>query len=125
MNPNLPTLTRTKAEAIRLAYELFPPADELVARIMREKPEIKLPTYHASYETADTLRVVFDWLFDKHTRVYKRARWHLFYSMATNAVAALEKVVTSRVIEMMIENRTPTSHHANAAAIMRGEGEGV
>ena len=76
---NLPDLTRTKAEAKKLAADLFPGDSVALARI---KPGTTFPRYHLTDSTTETLRAVFHWLYEHKPRIYKRARWHLFYDLA-------------------------------------------
>ena len=74
--PVLPSLTRTKSEAQQLAAELFSGDEIALARL---KPGTAFPRYQLTHETAGTLRAVLFWLHEQKPRIYKRARWDLFY----------------------------------------------
>jgi hypothetical protein len=120
--PNLPSLTRTKTEAQRLAAELFPGEDIALARL---KPGTAFPRYQLTHDTADTLRAILTWLHDEKPRIYKRARWHLFYDLARRAVEQIDENAQAKVRELYAEDRNVLWQKSRDAQIMSGDGMGI
>ena len=56
------------------------------ARLAQLKPGTTHPRYQLTHDTTDKLRAVFFWLHEQKPRIYKRARWHLFYDLAHQVV---------------------------------------
>ena len=81
-----PAITRTKAEALALADEIMPTTQAALANLKRSRPDIEHPRYYLDFANADRLREVFEWLASKQTRVYKRAQWPLFYTLAQRII---------------------------------------
>jgi hypothetical protein len=119
---NLPNLTRTKAEAQKLATDLFPGENVAFARL---KPGTTFPRYHLTNDTAETLRAVFFWLYEHKPRIYKRARWHLFYDLAHRVTYQLDENAQAKVRELYAEDRAEAWRKTRAAQIMSGDGEGI
>ena len=90
---NLPRYIRTKAEALALAASIMPDFKTALATVTADPRKSDYPYYWIESDTRDTLRQVFDWLFADETRIYKRARWHLFYDLA------------HRLTKLLAENR--------------------
>jgi hypothetical protein len=119
---NLPNLTRTKAEAQQLAAELFPGEQTALARL---KPGTAFPRYQLTQETAEMLRAVLHWLHEQKPRIYKRARWHLFYDLAHRVTDQLDENAQAKVRELYAEDRAEVWRKIQAAQIMGGDGEGI
>ncbi len=120
--PNLPSLTRTKTEAQRLAAELFPGDEIALARL---KPGTDCPRYQLTHDTADTLRAVLVWLHEERPRIYKRARWHLFYDLARRVADQLDENGQAKIREIYAEDRQAAWQKSRDAQIMRGDGMGI
>ena len=120
--PDLPSLTRTKTEAQQLAAELFPGDKIALAKL---KPGTAYPRYQLTHDTADTLQAVLFWLHEQKPRIYKRARWHLFYDLARRVVDQLDENAQAKVRELYAEDRAEAWRKTRAAQIMSGDGEGI
>ena len=119
---NFPTYTKTKAEAQRLAVELFPGER---AALVRLKPDTTFPRYQVTHDTADTLRTVFYWLHEQKPRIYKRARWHLFYDMARRVVEQIDENAQAKVRDLYANDRAEQWRRKQAAEIVTGDGHGI
>jgi hypothetical protein len=119
---NLPTLTRTKAEAERLATELFPGVEIALARL---KPGTTHPRYQLAHDMAETLNEVFRWLHEQKPRIYKRARWYLFYDLAHRLARQLDENGQAKVSDIYAEARNEEWRRRCAAQSMTGDGEGI
>jgi len=119
---NLPNPTRTKAEAQQLAAELFPGERGALARV---KPGTAFPRYQLTHEIADTLRAVFFWLSEQKPRIYKRARWHLFYDLARRVTDQLDENAQAKVRDLYAEEHAEVWRKTRAAQIMTGDGQGI
>lgn len=119
---NFPTLTRTKAEAQQLATDLFPGDSAALARL---KPGTTFPRYQLTHDTAETLRAVFLWLHEQRPRIYKRARWHLFYDLAQRITDQLDENGQAKVRDFYAEDRAAVWQKYQAAQIMTGDGQGI
>jgi hypothetical protein len=118
---NFPAFTRTKAEALRLAADLFPGDSAALAKL---KPGTTHPRYQVTHDTADTLRAVFVWLHER-PRIYKRARWHLFYDLARRVADQLDENAQAKVRELCAKDYADTWQRARDAEIMTGDGQGI
>ncbi len=118
----LPNLTRTKTEALQLAAELFPGERVALARL---KPGTTHPRYQLTHDTTDTLRGLFFWLHEQKPRIYKRARWHLFYDLARRVADQLDENAQAKVRALYAEDRAEVWQRHQAAQTMTGEGEGI
>jgi hypothetical protein len=122
----LPTITKTKAEAIKLAADLFPTADKAIAAL---PPDTQLPRYTLNSRTSDTLREVLFWIHEQRPKIYKRARWHLFYDMARRVVEQIDENAQAKVRELY----TQSDHRSfvarlektEAAETVTGNGQGI
>ncbi len=119
---NFPTYTRTKAEAQQLAAELFPDEKTALAKIA---PDISHPRYHLTHTTADTLRTVFFWLHEQKPKIYKRARWHLFYDMAHRLTVLLDENAQAKVRDLYARDYGRQHDREHQAQIMTGDGHGI
>lgn len=117
-----PNLTRTKAEAQQLAGDLFP--GERIA-LSRLKPGTTHPRYQLTHDTATTLRAILFWLHDEKPKIYKRARWHLFYALAHRATIQLDENAQAKVHELYAEDRAAAWQRLQAAQLMTGDGQGI
>ena len=120
--PDLPSLTRTKTEAQRLAAELFPGEKIALARL---KPGTAFPRYQLTHDTADTLQAVLFWLHEQKPRIYQRARWHLFYDLARRVADQLDANAQAKVSEIYAEDRQAVWQKSRDAQIMTGDGMGI
>jgi len=119
---NFPKLTRTKTEAQQLAAEVFPGERSALAQL---KPGTTHPRYQLTHDTADTLRAILFWLHEQKPKIYKRARWHLFYDLAHRAVIQLDENAQAKVRDLYAEDRTAVWQKHQAAQIMTGDGQGI
>jgi hypothetical protein len=119
---NFPAITRTKAEAQQLAAEIFPGESGALARL---KPGTTFPRYQLTHDTADRLREIFLWLHEQKPKIYKRARWHLFYDLARRATDQLDENAQAKVRDFYAEDRAEVWRKSRAAQIMTGDGEGI
>jgi hypothetical protein len=122
---NLPTYTRTKREALALAADIFPTHRIAMERIAADPKRQQYPFYHIDDQAQRDWRQILEWLFDDKTRIYKRARWHLFYEL------------TERFIRLMAENKDARDLYwrrrswdeeyslKRRASLMAGDGEGI
>lgn len=120
--PVLPSLTRTKSEAQQLAAELFPGDEIALARL---KPGTAFPRYQLTHETAGTLRAVLFWLHEQKPRIYKRARWDLFYDLARRVADQLDRNAQAKVRELYAEEHNALWQKSRDAQIMSGDGMGI
>ena len=120
-----PTITRTKAEARALAAEIFPDEPAALAAYIRAHPDCKHPRYALAQDAAEKLRFIFDWLFDDHTRIYKRARWHLFYDLAHRLVYLLDENGSGKARDIHAEFRAADWQRLQASWLMTGNGDGI
>ena len=120
--PDLPSLTRTKTEAQQLAAELFPGEKVALASL---KPGTAFPRYQLTHDTADTLRAVLFWLHEQKPRIYKRARWHLFYDLSRRVADQLDENAQAKIREIYAEDRDATWQKSHDAQIMTGDGMGI
>jgi hypothetical protein len=119
---NFPKLTRTKTEALQFAAEIFPGEQTALARL---KPGTTHPRYQLTHDTADTLRAILFWLHEQKPKIYKRARWHLFYDLARRAAAQLDENAQAKVRDLYAEDRAEVWQKHQAAQIMTGDGQGI
>ena len=119
---NFPKLTRTKTEAQQFAAEIFPGERIALARL---KPGTTHPRYQLTHDTADTLRAILFWLHDQKPKIYKRARWHLFYDLAHRAAIQLDENAQAKVHELCAEDRAVAWRRVQAAQLMTGDGQGI
>ena len=123
MNPiNFPKLTRTKTEALQFAAEIFPGERIALARL---KPGTTHPRYQLTHDTADMLRTILFWLHEQKPKIYKRARWHLFYDLAHRAAIQLDENAQAKVHELYAEDRAGVWQKHEAAQTMTGDGHGI
>ena len=118
----LPNLTRTKTEALQLAAELFPGERIAVAQL---KPGTTFPRYQLTHDTTDKLRAVFFWLHEQRPRIYKRARWHLFYDLARRVADQLDENAQAKVRDLYAADRAEVWQKHQAAQTMTGDGHGI
>ena len=118
----LPNLTRTKTEALQLAAALFPGERVALAQL---KSGTTHPRYQLTHDTTDKLRAVFFWLHEQKPRIYKRARWHLFYDLARRVADQLDENAQAKVRALYAEDRAEVWQRHQAAQTMTGEGEGI
>ena len=97
---NLPSIVRTKAEALALAAEIIPTTADALYALRHARPVVTFPRYSLDFANADALRHVFEWLSAKQTRVYKRAQWHLFYTLANRFVREVDANGQAKVREV-------------------------
>jgi len=119
---NFPTYTRTKAEARQLATEIFPGEQAALAQM---KPGTHLPRYQLTHDTTETLRSVFYWLHEQKPKIYKRARWHLFYDLARRAVEQVDENAQAKVRDLYAADHADAWQKRQAAQTMTGDGEGI
>ncbi len=119
---NFPNYTRTKAEARQLAAEIFPGEQTALARM---KPGTNLPRYQLTHDTTETLRAVFYWLHEQKPKIYKRARWHLFYDLARRVVEQVDENAQAKVRDLYTADHADAWQRRQAAQTMTGEGEGI
>jgi len=119
---NFPKLTRTKTEALQCAAEIFP--GERIA-LSRLKPGTTHPRYQLTHDTADTLRAILFWLHEQKPKIYKRARWHLFYDLARRAADQLDENAQAKIRDLYAEDRAAVWQKHQAAQIMTGDGQGI
>lgn len=119
---NLPPLTRTKAEAQRLAAELFPGERAALGRL---KPGTTFPRYHLTQEAANSLREIFTWLHEQKPRIYKRARWHLFYELVRRLAEQLDENAQAKVRDLYAEEHAESWQKSRTAQTMTGDGMGI
>ena len=119
---NFPKLTRTKTEALQFAAEIFPGEQIALARL---KQGTTHPRYQLTYDTADTLRAILFWLHEQKPKIYKRARWHLFYDLARRAAIQLDENAQAKVRDLFAEDRAEVWQKHQAAQIMTGDGHGI
>ena len=119
---NFPKLTRTKTEALQFAAEIFPGERIALARLI---PGTTHPRYQLTHDTTDTLRAIFFWLHEQKPKIYKRARWHLFYDLAHRAAIQLDENAQAKVHELYAEDRAAAWQRVQAAQLMTGDGQGI
>ena len=119
---NFPAYTRTKTEAQQLAAELFPDEKTALSRIA---PDVSLPRYQLTHATADTLRAVFFWLHEQNPKIYKRARWHLFYDMAHRLTVLLDENAQAKVRDLYARDYGRQLDREHKAQTMTGDGHGI
>ena len=119
---NFPKLTRTKTEALQFAAEIFPGERIALARLI---PGTTHPRYQLTHDTTDTLRAIFFWLHEQKPKIYKRARWHLFYDLAHRAAIQLDENAQAKVHELYAEDRVAVWQRLQAAQLMTGDGQGI
>jgi hypothetical protein len=119
---DLPSLTRTKTEAQQLAAELFPGEEIALAKL---KLGTAYPRYQLTHDTAETLRAVLIWLHEGKPRIYKRARWHLFYDLACRVADQLDENGQAKIREFYAEDRQAVWQKFRDAQIMTGDGMGI
>jgi hypothetical protein len=119
---NFPKLTRTKTEALQLAAEMFPSTKAALARL---KPGTTHPRYQLTHDTADKLRAIFFWLHEQKPKIYKRARWHLFYDLAQRVANQLDENAQAKVHDLCAEDRAAARQRLQAAQLMTGDGCGI
>jgi hypothetical protein len=117
-----PALTRTKAEAQRFAAELFPGEETALARL---KPGTANPRYQLAQDMAERLREIFVWLHEQNPRIYKPARWHLFYDLAHRLARQLDENGQAKIRDLYAEARNEEWRKSRAAQIMTGDGMGI
>ena len=118
----LPNLTRTKTEALQLAAALFPGERVALAQL---KSGTTHPRYQLTHDTTDKLRAVFFWLHEQKPRIYKRARWHLFYDLARRVADQLDENAQAKVRDLYAEDRAGVWQKHQAAQTMTGDGHGI
>lgn len=119
---NLPNLTRTKTEAQQLAADIFPGERVALARL---KPGTTHPRYQLTHDTAETLRAIFTWLHEQKPRIYKRARWHLFYDLARRLVEQIDENAQGKIHDLYTADHADAWQRNQAAQTMSGDGEGI
>jgi hypothetical protein len=119
---NFPKLTRTKSEALQFAAEIFPGEQIALARV---KPGTTHPRYQLTHDTADTLRTILFWLHEQKPKIYKRARWHLFYDLAHRAAIQLDENAQAKVRDLYAADHTDAWQKRQAAQTMTGDGHGI
>ena len=117
-----PSLTRSKAEAQQLAAKLFPGDRAALARL---KTGTTFPRYQVTHDTADTLRSVFYWLHEQKPKIYKRARWHLFYDLAHRVIDQIDQNAQAKVRDLYAADRAEGWQKSQAAQVMTGDGQGI
>ena len=122
---NFPNKIRTKAEAKRLAADIFPSASIALAALRLEKPDCLWPRHYLRYPTSDMLRAVFAWLFARDTQVYKRAQFDLFYSLADRLIDQVDANACARTQELYTESRDREERGRLTAGRVGGDGEGI
>lgn len=122
---NLPTYTRTKREALALAADIFPDHAAAMARLDAEDRARPYPHFWLEGQIRDDLRQLFDWLFDDRTRIYKRARWHLFYDLAKRLVDLIAANRADFDRRWRLEQAGQEWHRRLASWTMTGDGEGI
>jgi hypothetical protein len=104
------------------AAELFPGERVAVAQL---KPGTTFPRYQLTHDTTDKLRAVFFWLHEQKPRIYKRARWHLFYDLARRIADQLDENAQAKVRDLYAEDRAGVWQKHQAAQTMTGDGHGI
>ena len=122
---NFPSSTRTKADAQQLAVTLFPGWQLALHHLKQTKPDTTHPLYQATHDTADQLRGVLFWLHEQKPKIYKRARWHLFYDVATRAIRQADDLAQEKVRAIYAEQRAQDWQRHHAAQTMTGDGHGI
>ena len=122
---NFPNKIRTKAEAKRLAAEIFPTAGIALAALRLAKPDCLWPRHYLRYPTSDMLRAVFAWLLARDTQVYKRARFDLFYSLAERLIDQVDANACAKTHEIYTESRDREARDRLTAGRVDGDGEGI
>ena len=122
---NFPNKIRTKAEAKRLAAEIFPSASIALAALLAEKPDCLWPRQYLRHPTSDMLRAVFAWLLARDTQVYKRAQFGLFYSLAERLIDQVDANACAKTHEIYTESRDREARGRLTAGRMGGDGEGI
>lgn len=107
-----PKLTRTKTEALQLAVVIFPGQRIALARL---EPGTTHPRYKLTHDTADVLRAILFWLHEQKPKIYKRARWHLFYDLAQRAAIQLDENAQAKVHAFCAEDRAAAWQRLQAA----------
>jgi len=119
---NFPKLTRTKTEALQFAAEIFPGERIALARL---KSGTTHPRYQLTHDTADKLRAILFWLHEQKPKIYKRARWHLFYDLARRVADQLDENAQAKVRDLYAEDRAEVWQKHQAAQTMTGDGHGI
>jgi hypothetical protein len=122
---NLPAYTRTKAEAQKLAADLFPDAKSALASLQAARPDCPHPRYQLTHDTTDMLRAVFYWLHEQKPKIYKRARWHLFYDLARRVVNQMDENGTGKIFDLQAADSAAAYDRKQAAQTMTGDGAGI
>lgn len=120
---DLPRYIRTKAEALALVAEIIPDHNAEALRLQRAA--VPLPRYHIRFTMTDRLRDVFVWLFDDKTRIYKRARWWLFYELAMRVYDQIDENGAAKQLDLSQEGWTRDRERRAAGIIMAGDGQGI
>jgi hypothetical protein len=118
----LPKYIRTKAEALALVNDLFPPHRQALATVPEEA---QYQFYYVERQARDNLRAVLEWLFDKDTRVYKRPRWHLFYNLVDRLFRLMDDNNSAQRRYWSLELGRKEYERRQAAITMTGHGEGI
>jgi len=120
----LPTLIRTKREALDLAARLFPDQKTALARAIAQHPDHAFPLFSVEFEAKATLLDVLHWLRKRDTRIYQRPAGHLFYEMATRLV----QLIHDNTFQMELDRdrqRWREEWQRDQAAITMTDGSGI
>ena len=123
--PILPTYVRTKAEALELVERLAPPLRAAITEMVTRTPPVTFPRYSLNYEMQERLRAVFEWLLDDRTRVYKRARFHLFYNLAERTLAMVDENGFQKALDHDRERFDREFAQRRAAYTVAGDGSHI
>jgi hypothetical protein len=87
------------------------------------KPGTTHPRYQLTHDTTETLRAVFTWLHEQKPRIYKRARWHLFYDLARRLVEQVDENAQATIHDLYTADHADAWQRRQAAQTMTGDGE--
>jgi len=87
----LPNGVYKKDEARELARQIFPDHKEYMAHIRARRPTETYPFYWVENHTREDLVRILEWLTNRQVKLYKAARWWLFYDLAARLVALLSE----------------------------------
>ena len=123
---DLPTITKTKGEAKALAKRIFPPVDVALNQVA---PGTTFPRYQLDFDALDKMNAVLHWIHEQRPKIYKRARWHLFYNLAQNMVNCISENAALRIHEMYSADHSrdflAKLEAAEAVQTMPGDGYGI
>ena len=120
-----PTHVKTKAEAKALAQQISPNYYDALRAFVAAHPTIEFPRYQLDQEQAETLRNTFEWLATTRPKLYKRARWDLFYVLALRVIAAAEENGRGKLADSNDHYESARWALIHATHILQGDGAGI